>query len=437
MSADAVPPDRLRTALERAASVAGAPPSVEHLHRRLRARRRRRTALTAGAAALSVVAVAATATLVAGDRPAPAPAVPGPTASAAGARGWTPLPPSPLGARHGSLAVVVGDEVLVLGGRTDPICPPTANCVGPSPAQQLRDGAAYDVGEARWRRLAEAPVPPAGGAVAVVGDVVHLLVDDRHLGYDLSDDRWSELPAPPGEDGHRPTGLAAAGDVLVAWQVQTDRPDLVFDPSDGTWAPLPGDPLAPSFDRQYVWTGTALVLLAAELTANPGGDGPSLQQAAVLDLDTRSWRELPAATDTVTGSLSWSWDGRRVLAPASGFVDGGEVGGYGRSYSTGGALDPVAGTWSLLPPPPAATPGVERGFEVGVDSRRWKASAGALLDTTTDTWTGVPPAPAQVQPYGAQAWVGDVLVAWGGGRPFGIGDGDRGELVATGAVLRP
>jgi hypothetical protein len=62
---------------------------------------------------------------------------------------------------------------------------------------------------------------------------------------------------------------------------------------------MPGDPLAPSFDRQYVWTGSSLVLLAAELVPNPGSDGPSFQRAAVLDLETRTWERLPDAAETI------------------------------------------------------------------------------------------------------------------------------------------
>lgn len=367
-------------------------------------------------------------------------ASPSPSEDAYVPQGWSPLLPSPLPGRDRPRAVAVGGEVLFLGGSTERACPPTADCRGPAPEELRRDGAAYDVQAGAWRRLADAPVPPTSGALAVIGDVVHLLTDNRHLGYDVSEDRWVELPLPPGGVGHRPTSLLAAGDVLVAYQGQTDQPDLVFDPNKQAWKALPTDPLAPSFDRQLLWTSGEVLLLAAELVPQPGSDGPSLQRAALLDLGQRTWRRLPDATDTVTAGRSWTWDGQRALSLSFQEVSGGQVNGYGRSYSTAGALNPRSGTWSLPPTPPAdSAPFPQAG--VTADSVRWKTTGQALLDAQQDAWRTVPEPPKELGASSGQAWVGDVLVAWGGHKPFpengATSQTGGGQPVGTGALYRP
>lgn len=422
MSAD---PNLLSTALHRAAEDGAPPPSVEVLHSRLARRRQRRAALASGVTALGVVAVVGVSVLAGGD-PAPEP----PVLGAAGT--WTALPPSPLGARHGSLAVTVGDEVLVLGGSTDRVCPPTAGCTGPAPEQQRRDGAAYDTGARTWRLLADAPLPPAGASAAVVGDVVHLLAGQRHAAYDVSQDRWTELPAPL--QAPPAAVLVAAGDVLLA-DVREGAESLQrYDADAREWTELPPDPLRPSLDRQLLWTGSQVLLLGARLVPDPASREPLLQRAAVLDLDTLTWRRLPDATDTVAG-VPWSWDGRRAVAATAYEVDGGAVGGYGRSYGTSGALDPVTGRWTALEGPAEELLSRTGTLFVGPDGVRWKTGGRALLDTATGTWHPVPDPPAEVGEDAAMAWVGDELVVWGGGTPFD-GSGLTG-LLATGAVYRP
>lgn len=436
-----MPAEPLRDVLREAAGSSPAPPSIDELHGSLVRRRRRRVRLrstaAAGLAALAVVGVATVATQAAPESAGPAVEPPGVDVP----RGWSTLPPSPLGARHSPLAVTVGDEVLFLGGSTEPICPPNALCRGGGPDTERRDGAAYDVRTGTWRTLAEAPAPPARSSAAVVGETVHLLIGEgRHLTYDVSEDRWAELAAVPGEEGHQLHSLAAAGDVLVGYQVNTDRPDQVYEPTSRTWTPLPRDPLAPSFDRQYVWTGSSLVLLAAELVPNPGSKGPSFQRAAVLDLDARTWERLPDATETITGSFGWSWDGERVVSASRQFADGGEVNGYGRSYSSGGALDPATGEWTTLPPGPERRVEQRTAYRfggVGPSSQRFKASGDALFDTVEQRWLQAPPPPSTVYGYSGQAWVDDVLVVWGGGVPFATEGNREGELADTGGLYRP
>lgn len=438
----------LTRVLRSAASAGVAPSSIDELHTALSTRRRRRARLrTTGLAAMSaagVVAIALVATSipssVPASRPTPGPAAGSPTAATETGidvpRGWSVLPASPLTPRTFPVMAALGSEVLVIGGDDGSVCPPNADCLAGPGDRARRDGAAYDVDTRTWRALADAPLPVWGTRPAIVGGSVHLLVgrDSAHLSYDVADDTWTRLPNPPGEPGHRPTTLAAAGDKLVAYTSVTDRPDLLYDPASRAWSSLPKSPLEPAFDRQYVWTGKALVLLAAADVPQPGSDGPSFQRAAVLDLDTRKWRRLPDATETITGSFNWSWDGRRVVSASRQTADGGAVNGYGRSYSSGGTLDPSTGSWGTLPPgPPDGTrPESNTAYASGL---RYKADGNALYDTVQDRWVQVLAAPEAVAPYSGQTWVGDVLFVWGGATPFDTSGG--GELVATGGLFKP
>ena len=398
--------------LAQAAGEGATPPDAESLVRRRRGRTRRLTGGLVALSAAAVVAVALLATALVPSRPAPA-ATPARPVDAL--RGWTVLPAAPLSPRSLPVTVSVGTQALVIGGDAGPVCPPNADCVRPAGYEALRDGAAYDVATGRWHRLADAPLPIYGGRPAVVAGVVHLLVgrDGTHLGYDVAADRWSRLPDPPGSEGHRPTALVAAGDRLIAYSGVTDRPDLLYDPAARTWSALPKSPLEPAFDRQYVWTGRSLVLLAAADVPQPGGASPSFQRAAVLDLDSRRWRLLPDATGIVSGSFAWSWDGSRVVSPSRFDPYGGRAGR--RLLTTSGALDPVTGRWARLPPGPPE--GTQPESDVAMaSSRRYKADGNALFDTALQRWVQVLAAPPEVGPYSGQTWVGDALLVWGGAR---------------------
>ncbi len=333
--------------------------------------------------------------------------------------------------------MAVADELLLLGGRDTPLCPPNASCVGPTePA--LRDAAAYDVGERRWRDLAVLPVPVSSdeAQAAVVGGAVHVLVQRRegagvHLRYDVARDAWERLPEPPDPE----VRLVAAGDVLVGHQGTQEGgrvlADLLYDAAAARWEPLPRDPLVPSFDRAMTWTGDRLVLTGPEVTASPGGaDGPSYVRSAVLDLATRTWTRLPDQREVISFGTDRSWDGRHVVSPYLDRLDGGPTAGYGRDLQTGGLLDPATGRWSPLPEAPA--PGDGR---YTAPSRGWvTAGQGLVLDTARARWLPLPDHDRAVDQGEAAAWVGDRLVVWGGGSAWVRGDRVDSPLVATGAA---
>jgi len=128
---------------------------------------------------------------------------------------------SPLSPRYAAVPVVVGSEVLFLGGHDGPMCPPNADCAIEPP--RLRDAAAYDVVADSWQTLAVAPVGLAlGTETAVRGDVVYALVPDAgpeqgatFVSYDRSEDRWSTLPEAPGPGYLR---LVATDVAVIAYQ---------------------------------------------------------------------------------------------------------------------------------------------------------------------------------------------------------------------------
>jgi hypothetical protein len=349
--------------------------------------------------------------------------------------GWVEVPGSPLSPRFGSHAFWVGQEILVLGGSASDPCPPTAACLPPSELP-LRDGAALDPETGTWRTIAPAPVPLGWASGAVLGDVLYIWVradedipETRRafVSYDVESDRWEELPLPPvGED--RTYVLAPTGDGIVAYQSTQEfdvMPDLEFDPSTRTWSELPTDPLVPSFDRTMVWTEAGLALLGIENVPQPGSEGPTVYRAAVLDLETRSWRQLPDSE--ISGyDPSWFWAGGLLVNPTLGTSDGGEVNNWGRPYPHGGILDPVQGTWSPLPDPPQ--PGDEfPSFAVG-GAAYVSSFSGWVLHVSSGRWYELPPPPDSAHEGQAVTWAGDRLfvwggVRWGGNEPTILGDG--------------
>jgi hypothetical protein len=335
------------------------------------------------------------------------------------------------------LAVAVGEELLLFGGRDTPLCPPNASCVAPSrPA--LMDAAAYDVDGKQWRGLADVPVAVSSDEAQAVllGGAIHVLVTQGgdaglHLRYDVRGDAWERLPAPPDPD----VQLVAAGDALVGYRGTQEGggvlADLLYAPATRQWETLPRDPLVPSFDRAMTWTGDRLVLTGPEATASPGGaDGPAYVRSAILDLGTRVWTRLPEQTEMIIYGTDREWDGEHVVSPYLQRFDGGQTNGYGRLLRTGGLLDVRTGQWGPLPEAPPPGEGRYRAL-----SRRWiTAGGGLVLDTARGRWVALPDHDSAVDQGEAAEWVGDSLVVWGGGAAAVAENRIDSPLVATGSV---
>lgn len=161
--------------------------------------------------------------------------------------------------------------------------------------------------------------------------------------------------------------------------------DQVFSPATGRWSNLPDDPLGPSFDREMVWLGDRLLLTAHHLVDNPGADGPSLTRLAVLDGSLKHWTTLPDS-EIIGGNPQWVAE--RVVFPATGTADGGEVGNWGRDYSYGAIWDPATQAWSQLPSAPKRRSRLAGAVGSVTDTT---LVDGHLLNPRTAAWTEIPP----------------------------------------------
>jgi hypothetical protein len=315
---------------------------------------------------------------------------------------WERLPEPPLSARVAGLALWTGDEALMLGGSDADPCPPNASCVAPS-EPPLRDGAAFDSERRTWKKISPAPVGFSFADGVLVGETAYLLTHGERgrpraprafLAYRYSEDRWEQLPFPPG-DGYR--SIIAAAEQVVAFMGSDEdgeAPDLIFDPAASEWSELPDDPLPRSFDRTMAWSGHELVLFAHELVPQPGAEEPSRVIAAALDLNAGDWQRLPDSEILGGGARWFELDGQLVL-PALGGADGGEVGNWGRSYPYGGVLDPQRGEWADLPDPPADA-GLSSGEDfssgiLGGSDADYFGYRGWILDATAGEWIEIPP----------------------------------------------
>ncbi|SEE30771.1 Kelch motif-containing protein [Jiangella alba] len=310
---------------------------------------------------------------------------------------WRPVAQSPLTPREAPLTVAVGGRILVAGGSDGPPCPPNADCVAPPPP--LRDGALYDPAADAWTPIADAPAPVGGGVdtSVVIGDTVYVttvIFDEdgtttTFQSYDAAADAWAEL-TPPDDSEFR--ALTAVGGRVVAYRGSHEDydggtlapldplpPDLGYDPATDTWAPLPADPLGPSYDRRLVGIGGG--------ETNPWGR--EIPYGGVLDPATGTWSTLPE---------------RAHRDPLDGFmIPVGDLTGERTIVSGAWALDVPTGTWARLPDLPV---------EGHVQGR-----SAAFADTPD----------------------GGLVLLWGGSHwpdadAMGMGDVGDGELIADGWV---
>jgi hypothetical protein len=361
---------------------------------------------------------------------------------------WERLPDPPLSPRVAGLGLWTGEDALIIGGSDANPCPPNAGCP-PASRPPLRDGAAFDPRERTWRQIAPAPVGYSFGDGVVVGGTAYILTHGESgrpdaapafLAYRSAQDRWQELPLPPGE---RDRSITATAEEVVAFTGSDEggeAPDLIFDPATHEWSELPDDPLPRSFDRTIAWSGRALVLFAHEIVRQPGAAEPSLVIAAALDLDTAEWRRLPDSEILGQRARWFEHDGQLIL-PALGSADGGEVGNWGRPYPYGGILDPQTGEWSDLPGPPrdldlSSGEDIAGGILAGEEGDYFGYS-GWILDAAAGEWIEIPALDDEDALITGRtvAALGRQLLVFGGVR-WG-GQGLRGELLNEAWIWSP
>jgi hypothetical protein len=229
----------------------------------------------------------------------------------------------PLATRAESAIVWTGHEIVVWGGDIE----------GPNVGlpelgwQSYADGAAFDPGAGTWRTMAPGPLPATDrGAKGAWASGRVVLTSGRHVAaWDPQTDTWLAFPELPRE----PVALASTGgDVIIV------GPDVVVDPTTGTWRALPPPPAAVTSGEAF-WTGSEVIALGA--TQPPSAyQGDAVAYA--YDPANDTWRSL---SEPRIGAQSFSaaWTGEELVA-----VD---------YHMHAVAYDPANDTWRELPDVPA------------------------------------------------------------------------------------
>ncbi|MGY6501537.1 MAG: kelch repeat-containing protein [Acidimicrobiales bacterium] len=271
---------------------------------RVRRRARRRATLVGASGVVAIVAAVGVFALVQPDDDGSAEVVTDDTTVAAppeldAVAGWELMAEAPISPRMGHVAVSTGQEMVVWGGYT----------YDSGGRRVLADGAAYSFETGEWRLLPSAPIDGRGGAVVA----------------------WTgeEVVIVGGSDGALEPLLDAA-----AWNPATDE-----------WRVVPGPGIAAASGQTgTAWTGEELVLVG---TVRSDGLSTDLTEVVALDVVTgsvRSFDAVPqpdAASATTTGrshdprGRAAVWTGTEVLVAS--IADGYPV--------TIDSLDPVSGGW--------------------------------------------------------------------------------------------
>lgn len=342
------------------------------------------------------------------------------------ARGWARLPDPPLSPRVGASAAWTGEDVIVVGGG-EFLCPPGADCSGPTEAP-FTDGAAFDPSSQTWRLIADAPAAFEGERPAVADGSVFFLVecDVSFIGteeepaeercpstqeptvllrYHPELDAWTQFPGPP---GHQPLQIEAVGDSIIAFagtEERGERREWRFDLESAAWTAIPDEPVPLMYDRSVVAAGrggTAL-LFGADSESGPTSEpGHEVNLAAKLDLETMTWAELPSSPSR--GYRAWGVDDAVVLEPHFG--------------GSGGLFDPASGTWSALAAPAEGSVDSNQvAGALGQTEAVYVDASGWVFDLERSEWLEIEPIDDRsVFPYSSVTAVGRDLFSFGGER---------------------
>ena len=341
--------------------------------------------------------------------------------------GWERLTDAPLSGRTSASVVGVGSEVYVFGG-WEALCPPGADCSGPT-EPPFADGAVLDLPAQQWRRIADAPFGFVHGSAAVLDGDIYVVANcvgsvkacydgSELLRYDTVGDAWTDLGEMPKGVG---TQLVATdhGLVALAGSEERGRPrDAVYDPASSAWTVIPDDPLPRSYDRFGVADGERLLLFGSPMVESDQESQHKL--AAAYEWTSRTWSELPSAP--AAGYQAWQAGDRVFLNPHFG-SDG------------GGILDLASDTWDPIPVEGSGWDGDAAGT-VSADGATYEYSAGWVFDARDDSWFEIPDRGGDAYDESVAA-VGQSLVVFGGQRWSDEGGDPDGELLAETWVYEP
>jgi len=290
--------------------------------------------------------------------------------AAGGGTKWRELSPSNLCGRYDASVAWTGQELLIWGGES---------CAGAScpndQAPHLADGAAYNVANDAWRKLAPSRLS-GREAAATVWTGTEMLV-------------WG----------------GTTGQALVA-------DGAAYNPAEDTWRPLAASPLSARTAAGAVWSGREMLVWGGSETA----DGAAYDPAA------DRWRLLSAAPIAGRSHPISAWTGREMILWS------------GSGLSDGAAYDPATDRWRTIAPSPLrgrfAPASVWTGRELvvwgGDSDQTFVADDGAAYDPAADRWRSLPRSPVAARAAPAAVWTGREMLVWGGiGQP---GAGDNSPL---------
>jgi hypothetical protein len=374
------------------------------------ARRPARRWLVAAACAAVLVLVAGVALAARPDPQDQAPATTAVPTTTAPARGWSPLPPPPLGAREDAPSVWTGEEWLVFGGR-DGIA-------------AFADGAAYDPATDRWRAL-HPPIDMHPGAQAVwTGRLVVVLAKEGGWTFDPHGDEWADLPRQRGEETVFTQVAVWTGNEVVAvgfgGLMAEDLSARTFDPDRMTWGPGSTAPAGWSGITGARWDGRRVQVWLAD------GSGWAFDPA------TREWSPLPElvvpgldpeTTTSITGIGSTTY--AMVATPQSG----------ASSRQLAAFHD---GRWTLVGDPVRTPPADVAGQLVAIGDRlAWfsPVTDPVFVDPTSGAEETMEDAPVPGGTGRSVAWTGSQLLVFGGRDAGPVGS--SGQLSARAVALTP
>ena len=280
---------------------------------------------------------------------------------------WTELADSPLSPRSGHLAVWTGERMLVWGG------------VGPDD-RALGDGAAYDPGTDRWTPMADAPVK-LGRSSTAVWTGQRMIV-------------WGPLATDPGEGP--PESSAGA----------------TYDPAADRWATMADAPVSTVGGHTAVWAGGRMIVWGGAIGELPVADG------AAYDPVTDRWTALSASPLEPRYDHSAVSTGQRMLV-WGGFS--GEESPSRQAFADGAAYDPATDSWSTLPASPLS--GRAQHAAVWTDQAMvlWGGTGhqglpadGARYDPAAGAWRPIAPSPLTPRINHTAVAAGGRMIVWGG-----------------------
>jgi N-acetylneuraminic acid mutarotase len=301
-------------------------------------------------------------------------------------------------------------------------------------------GALYDLGEGKWKEIAEAPIGgKSRSAVHLWGSKVFIWggynvgggVSDEGAIYDVEKDEWEELPEVDIQPRYDPVSFLWGSKVFIwggggpgGWRTDGAIYDLV----KGKWEELPEAPIGAGYgcskhlrgSKVFIWGGNKF---------EPCG--------AIYDLKSGKWEELPEAPI----------DPRRfhvsVLYDSKVFIWGGADSSW-RPFEDGAIYDLEEKRWEELPEAPIGGRYCAIAYLYGSKIFIWGGRVGehplddgAIFDLKTKKWTEIDEPSIDFEPRWIESCVallyGPKFFIWGGrsaGTFFGDGaiyDLEKGE----------